>query len=96
MNSWLTDIPIFALRLRLTLEQTTCFGMTAFIVVDKDMLKYLDFPWARLNILRVNELTNQLNAVRVVDRNAYYGFNKSLGPVRSTLYSSIAYVAKKL
>lgn len=96
LTAWTTDLPLSALRLRLTLEQALGSGMTAFIVVGRAILKYPDFPWAKLNMLTGGELTNYSLAMNAVNGNPYYGFNRTLGPVRSTLYSTIAYVAKDL
>lgn len=96
MDRWLADIPEIALRVRLTLQQATNSGLTAFVTIGRAIKKYPDFPWPRLNQLTGGELTNFSAAVTLVNGNQYYGFNKSLGAARSTLYSSIAYVAKEL
>lgn len=96
MDAWIADLPNGALRLQLTLEQALGSGMTAFIVVGRAMIKYPDFPWGRLNILTSGELANCLIALTTVNGNPYNGFNRTMEPVRSTLYSSIAYVAKEL
>lgn len=60
------------------------------------MLKYPDFEWAKTNVLTGGELTNFTTAVMLVDGNQYYGFNKTLVAVRSTSYSSLAFIAKEL
>lgn len=74
LNGWLNDLPQSALRLRLTLEQALGSSMTAFIVVGRAMIKYPDFPWAKLNILTGGELANYALALTAVNGNPYYGF----------------------
>lgn len=93
---WLEDIPQIALRVRLTLEQATNSGMTAFVIIGRAMKTHPNFNWSKLNILTNGELTKYMDALVLVNGNQYFGFNKSLGAARSTLYSSIAYVAKEL
>lgn len=95
-DAWLEDIPDIALCLRLTVDQAVNSGLTSFVIVGRAMTKYPDFLWGRLNVLTQGELANYRNAINRVQGNAYFGFNKSLGCVRSTLYSSLAYVAKEL
>lgn len=96
MDLWLNDIPEVALRVRLTLQQATNSGLTSLVTIGRAILKYNDFPWARLNALTGGEVTNYGVAVNLVNGNQYYGFNKSLGAARSTQYSSLGYVAKEL
>lgn len=93
---WLGDIPEHALRLRLSLTQETGSGLTAFIVIGRAMTRYPTFNWAKLNLLTSGELACYRAAIATVAGNPYYGFNRDLGAARSTLYSSIAYVAKEL
>lgn len=95
-DTWLTDVPEHALRLRLTLEQVSGSGLTAFLTIGKAIMKYKDFPWHKLDRLTDGEMTNYLGAIRVVNGNPYYGFNRDLKAAKSTNYSSIAYVAKEL
>lgn len=52
--------------------------------------------WDKLNILTEGEMDKYLVAVRAVNGNPYYGFNRDLGAAKSTLFSSVAYVAKEL
>lgn len=96
VSRWLEDIPEVALRVRLTLEQATNSGLTAFVVIDRAMIKYPNFNWARLNVQTGSELTNFTNAAALINGNPNYGFKKSLGAAKSTSYSSIAFVAKEL
>jgi hypothetical protein len=95
-SRWLAAIPHHALRLRLCLEQVAGSGLTAFIVVGKAYRRFPDFPWDKLNTLTEGEVDKYIIAVRTVSGNPYYGFNRDLGAARSTLYSSVAYVAKEL
>lgn len=60
------------------------------------MTKYSTFNWAKLNLLTGGELACYSAALVIDGGNPYYGFNRDLGAARSTLYSSIAYVAKEL
>lgn len=95
-TKWNDALPTHAIRLKVTLNDIMKTVLTAFIVVGRAMTKYPDFPWPKMNQLTSGELTNYKLAVIAVDGNAYYGFNRTLGPVRSVLYSSLAYVAKEL
>lgn len=95
-NRWLEDIPEHALRLRLSLQQVTGSGLTAYIVIGRGMRRYPDFPWDRLNVVTEGEVDRYIQALATVNGNLYYGFNRDLGAARSTLYSSVAYVAKEL
>lgn len=95
-NQWTTWLPGVALRMSLMVQQAAYSGLTAFCVTGKAVRTYGDFPWARVAHLLSSEWTNYMAAVRLVNGNAFYGFSRDLGVVKSTNYKSLTWVCKEL
>lgn len=95
-DRWLAKLPVNCMRLKLTLNQTACSGLTAFVVIGRAMRLYPRFDWAKIAQLYPDEIANFQAALTAVAGNAYYGFNKDLGAAKSTNFRNLAHVAKEL
>lgn len=93
---WSGLLPEQALRLRLTVTQASGSGLTALVVIGVAILKYPDFRWLKIKALFPGEFAAFDTARAAVGNNVWYGFRHDLGPVKSTLYKNLAYVAKEL
>ncbi|KAF5287692.1 hypothetical protein FQA39_LY15792 [Lamprigera yunnana] len=93
---WESLLPVQALRLRLTVQQSAGTGLTALHVCGRAMNTFRDFKWDRVMEFYSDEWSNLQEAIRAVGDDVWYGFNHDLGVVRSTKYRNIAYVAKEL
>lgn len=96
VNRWIGFLPEAAMRITLTLQQISGSGITAFVIVGKAICKYRDFSWAEISLLFPDEWRNYAQAVEAVGGNVYYGFRRDLGPAKSTLFKSLAFIAKEL
>lgn len=95
-NSWKALLPAHALRLSLTVMQAAGGGLTSYITIGRALRIYSDFPWGKIRLYFPNDWTNFVAAMNEVGNNVWYGFNKDLGPAKSTMYKNLAYVAKEL
>lgn len=96
-ETWNSLVPTsVAMRLSLTINQVAGTGLTAYLTIMEAFSKFQTFPWADLYTIIPEEFCAMNNAMKVVGNNMYYGFKKDLGPVRSTLFKSLAYIAKEL
>lgn len=95
-DHWSTLLPVEALRLRLTVQQAAGSGLTALSVTGRAIRTYTDFDWGRIAQLYPDEWANFQAAVIAVGNNVWYGFRHDLGPVASTKYKNVSYVAKEL
>lgn len=93
---WRNMLPDQALRLQLTLSQITGSGLTSLVLIGRAVKDYPDFRWDRVKLLIPIEVSHALEAMQVVGRNPYFGFNHNMGAARSTRYKSLAYVAKEI
>lgn len=93
---WAGQIPVNALRLRLTVEQASGSGMTAYFSIKEAITDYQDFNWAKISLFLPLDWAHFVRAVNLVGDNPYYGYRKDLGEARSTLYKNLAWVGKEL
>lgn len=93
---WQDYLPVSGPRLLLTITQITGGGFSCLNIIGKSMKVFPDFPWYRIRRLFPGEWNRMENALRIVGDNAYYGFKNDFANVRTTLYKSIAFVAKDL
>nr|WAS28437.1 MAG: putative nucleoprotein [Wuhan tick virus 2] len=96
LEYWASLVGDSCLQLRLVLEQAKNSGMVVLQCVRKAMLMFPGFNWATIARNYPNDIMNLRLAIQAVGDNKYYGFRANLGPVRSTQYKSLAYVAKSL
>lgn len=96
LTHWETLIPAQALRLRLVVQQAANSGLTSLAIIGRCIMSYQDFPWTQIFEIYPVEVTKVIAAMAAVGNNKYYGYRHNLGPVRSTLYKSIGYVAKEI
>jgi hypothetical protein len=85
-----------ALRLKLTIDQAANAGLTAICLIRRALTEHPDFYWHRVASVFQAEFIKVGEALRLIHNNPYYGFNKDLGPVKSTNYPSITWIAKTL
>ncbi|AJG39059.1 putative nucleoprotein [Tacheng Tick Virus 5] len=85
-----------SLRMKITLDQAVGTGLTALSTIKRAREKFPNFPWGRAARLLNTDFQRAAAAAREVQGDAYYGFRKTLGPVRSTLYRSLAWLCKEL
>lgn len=95
-DHWETLLPPEALRLRLTVQEVTGSGLTVVNIIEQALQTYPNFPWPVLVRLFPSEMNSVQTALTAIAGNPYYGFRKDLGPIRSTLYKNVGYVAKEL
>ena len=96
VERWGQFIPQQALRLSLIIMQAANTGLTALMVVYKAMKQCSDFPWGKLEVILPGEIQAYHRAIMTVNGDPYYGYNRNLGPVASTNYKNLSYVAKEL
>lgn len=89
-------LPASAIRLRQTLNQASGSGITAILVIGRALKMYPTFQWSIIKRMFPTEWTHLVTALRALNGNAWYGFRRDLGPVRSTAYKSLGYIAKEL
>lgn len=89
-------LPDIALRLRLVVDQTANSELTAIVTIGR-AIKYLqEFQWVDIARIYAEEVIVIEAAIATIGNNGYHGFRRDLGPVKSTLYKSIAYVSKEV
>lgn len=93
---WSGNVPQAVTRLRLTILQAAGSGLTALTVTGRAIATFSSFNWTRVRQLYQAEWANLVNAVNAVGDNKWYGFRHDLGPVTSTKYKNISYIAKEL
>lgn len=96
LTRWGSRLPGGAMRLSLTIQQTSGSGLTSLKTIGKAITSFPDFPWWHICALFPGEWNSFRIAVAKVGTNAYYGFSKDLMEVRSTKYKSLAWIAKEL
>ncbi|UAJ23572.1 nucleoprotein [Amblyomma dissimile mivirus] len=95
-DHWVGLIGDSSLRMRLTLQQAAGAGLTSLACIRSAMQLFPTFDWNRIATLFPIEMEAVRQAMLAVGTNKYYGFQADLGPVRSTLYKSIGWVAKEM
>lgn len=93
---WKSLLPQHALRLVLTVNQTAGGGLTSIISIGRAVYKYQNFKWSIIKSMFPDDWQAALTAMATIDGDPYYGFNRDLRAVRSTLYKSLVYVAMQL
>lgn len=93
---WTGLLPIPALRLKSIVTQAAGSGLTALSVTGRAIRIYHDFNWARILEMYTDEWDNFEAAVEAVGNNVWYEFRRDRGPVISTKYKNLSYVAKEL
>lgn len=95
-NILTTNIPDIALRLTLTLQQSSWSGLTIYCLIKESILLYPDFQWYAVEVITEGQMTRWFAANTAINNNPYYGFKKDLGNAKSTNYKGPGYVAKEL
>jgi hypothetical protein len=95
-GTYLHNLPDVALRLRLILMQAAFSGLTCFVLIGRALRLYPTFYWTDTAHLLPGQFENFAQARARVAGNPYYGFARELGPVKSTKYKGLAYVAVQL
>lgn len=93
---WSTGMTGVSLRMQITLSQTANAGLTAITAIKDAYVAFPNFNWPAIAHILRNDVAAATEAFRIIDGNAYYGFRRDLGPIASTKYKSLAYVAKEL
>lgn len=70
--------------------------MTAFTTIGRAIRKYPGFFWRKMSELFGGEFTEFWRAVRVVNGNRYYGFQKSDNICAATRFFNLAYASSQL
>lgn len=94
--NWADWIPVAALRLRLIVQQTAMTGLTVLACIGKAMNLHPNFSWAWVAYKLPVEMNAFQTAVQLVGDNTYYGYRRDLGPVSSTHYKTLGYIAYQL
>lgn len=96
IDTWLLLLPAHAVRMKTTVQQASWAGLTSMVVIGRAMILYPDFLWDNINNAFPNEFNAFFAAGTVVGGDIYYGFNKNLEAIKSTLYKNLSYVCKEL
>lgn len=95
-DRWINFVPPNAVRVRLTLRETVCERLTAFITVLRALKYHPRFNWTAIVNTFPDEWSNFITAAALVGNNYYYGYKKDLGVVDSSRYCNLGLVAKEL
>lgn len=93
---WEQDMMNVSLRMRITLMQAACSGLTSLVTCRNALRTFPDFPWSRVAALLPGDTARLIAAAAAVDGNRYYGFKKDYGAAASSGYRSFTWVAKEL
>lgn len=96
IQSWMGQLPADCLRLKVTLQQIPGTGLTQISTILRAIRDYPTFRWDKMIALLPGEFTNVTLAAQAIANNEYYGYRKDLGPVVSTRYRNVGYIAKEL
>lgn len=95
-GTWADNMAEFSLRAQILLSQTVGSGLTSLYVIKEAFSLAPNFNWAQAAQILPADFQNVKQAFATVGNNPYYGFANDLGPVKSTKYKSLAYLAKEL
>ncbi|DAZ90594.1 putative glycoprotein [Chalcocoris rutilans mononega-like virus 2] len=92
MKCWTEWVPENALRVKLTVLQTSWEGLTGYKTILDTLVGYPDFPWATLYMLPgySKEFVAFSVAIDTVSDDEYYGFNRDLGNAAIRNYRNLA------
>lgn len=93
---WEQDMMGISLRMRITLMQAACSGLTSIVTCRNAITLFRDFPWSTVAALLPADTARLIAAAAVIDGNRYYGFKRDYGAAASSGYRSFTWVAKEL
>nr|AYP67534.1 putative nucleoprotein [Canne point virus] len=96
LEHWVSLVDQSCLRLQLTLQQAKNSGLVILQCIRKALMLFPTFEWNKIAGWFPSDAANVAQAFQIVGDDKYYGFRRDLGPVRSTQYKSMAFVAKQL